>query len=164
MVNLEFSEKHDEKFLKHFNGQMDDITLILKCHLLLEEMLRDFCSAMVPQPRFLADSRFTFSQILDLSKALYPNDIKIGSLADLWSVAEKVNRVRNMMAHTLDPDSSKLEVHKDGIRSTIRSRFKGCADLEFSGCLTAVLGSFSLILQVGVTHKNGEDFRKIPKR
>jgi hypothetical protein len=66
MVDIEFSKKHDKRFEKHFSSQMDDITLILKCHLMLEEMLRDFCSEMVSQPQFLKDSRFTFAQILDL--------------------------------------------------------------------------------------------------
>ncbi|VVM58041.1 hypothetical protein PS647_01840 [Pseudomonas fluorescens] len=47
MVNVESSRKHDKRFEKHFSLQMDDITLILKCHLMLEEMLRDFCSEMV---------------------------------------------------------------------------------------------------------------------
>ncbi|QKZ05878.1 hypothetical protein [Pseudomonas eucalypticola] len=165
MVNVEFSEKHDERFEKHFSSQMDDITLILKCHLLLEEMLRDFCSEMVPQPQFLKDSRFTFAQILDLSRALYPADIKLGSMADLWSVCEKINRIRNMMAHALDPDSSKLESYKASIIEAIRLRGKGnTSSLEFAGCLTYVLGAFSLILQVGVTHKNGEDFRDIPRK
>ncbi|WP_223184023.1 hypothetical protein, partial [Pseudomonas fragi] len=74
MVNLEFTQKHEQHFERHFDSSMDDISLTLKCHLLLEEMLRDFCSKIVPQPQYLADSRFTFAQVLDLSKALYPTE------------------------------------------------------------------------------------------
>jgi hypothetical protein len=165
MVNIEFSKKHDQRFEKHFTSQMDDMTLILKCHLMLEEMLRDFCSEMVPQPQFLKDSRFTFAQILDLSRALYPADIKLGGLVELWSLCERLNRIRNMMAHALDPDSTKLDGHKAAIVEAVRSRGEGdTASLEFVGCLTYILGAFSLILQVGVTHHNGEDFLKIPRK
>lgn len=165
MVNVEFSKKHDKRFEKHFSSQMDDITLILKCHLMLEEMLRDFCSEMVPQPHFLKDSRFTFAQILDLSRALYPADIKLGGMVELWSLCEKINRIRNIMAHALDPDSSKLDSHKAAIVEAVRLRGEGnTSSLEFVGCLTYVLSAFSLILQVGVTHNNGEDFRDIPNK
>lgn len=164
MVNLEFSQKHDERFEKHFNSSMDDITLTLKCHLLLEEMLRDFCSKIVPQPQYLADSRLTFAQVLDLSRALYPTEVKLGFLAELWPVAEKINRVRNMMAHSLDPDAVKLEAHKLAIMGIIRSRFKNFKDSSFSSCLAGLLGAFSFLLQVGVTYKNGEDILKIPKK
>ncbi|WP_313451878.1 hypothetical protein [Pseudomonas rhodesiae] len=163
MVNVEFSKKHDQRFEKHFTAHMDDITLILKCHLMLEEMLRDFCSEMVPQPKFLKDSRFSFAQILDLSRALYPDDIKLGGMVELWSLCEKLNRIRNMMAHALDPEASKLDGHKAVIIEAVRSRGQGDTDsLGFVGCLTYILGAFSLILQVGVTHHRGEDFRDIP--
>ena len=164
MDSLEFSQKHDERFHKHFNAQMDDITLILKCHLMLEELLREFCAEMVPQPQHLSDSRFTFAQTLDLSKALYPADIKIGRLADLWSLVDKINRIRNLMAHSLDPDSAKLERHKFAIMNTIRSRGADTKQLGFVGCLTYVLGAFSAVLQVGVTHNRGEDIQKIPNK
>ncbi|MGA8134050.1 MAG: hypothetical protein WCA48_07840 [Pseudomonas gingeri] len=165
MVNLEFSLKNDERFEKHFTPQMDDITLILKCHLLLEEMLRDFCSEMVPQPGFLKDSRLSFAQILDLSRALYPTAINIGGMAELWTLCEKINRIRNMMAHALDPDSTKLDSHKAAIVEAVKSRGPGnTSSLGFVECLTYILGAFNLILQVGVTHKNGEDFRNIPRK
>jgi hypothetical protein len=163
MVEIEFSKKHDKRFEKHFSSQMDDITLILKCHLMLEEMLRDFCSEMVSQPQFLKDSRFTFAQILDLSRALYPADLKLGGMVELWSLCEKINRIRNIMAHALDPDSSKLDSHKATIIEAVRLRGEGnTSALEFVGCLMYVLSAFSLVLQVGVTHHNGEDFRDIP--
>ncbi|MNN75448.1 hypothetical protein D3C81_1917530 [compost metagenome] len=128
-------------------------------------MLRDFCSEMVPQPQYLKDSRFTFAQILDLSRALYPTGIKLGGMVELWSLCEKINRIRNIMAHALDPDSTKLDGHKAAIIEILRSRGEGnTSSLGFVGCLTYVLGAFSLILQVGVTHKNGEDFRDIPSK
>lgn len=165
MVNLEFSQKHDQRFEKHFASHMDDMTLILKCHLMLEEMLRDFCSEMVPRPQHLKDLRFSFAQILDLSKALYPQGIELGALAELWSLCDKINRIRNMMAHALDPDSTKLDGYKTAIISAVRSRGKeGTSSLPFAGCLTYVLGAVSFILQLGVTHKNGEDFRQIPRK
>jgi hypothetical protein len=165
MVNVDFSNRHDQRFEKHFTPHMDDITLVLKCHLLMEEMLRDFCAEVVQQPQYLQGSRFTFSQILDLSRALYPSDIKLGSMAELWVLGEKLNRIRNMMAHALDPDSSKVESHKASIIEAVRERGQGdTGSLGFVGCLVYILGAFSLILQVGVTHHKGEDFRDIPRK
>jgi hypothetical protein len=86
-------------------------------------------------------------------------------MVELWSLCEKINRIRNIMAHALDPDSSKLDSHKAAIVEAVRLRGEGnTSSLEFVGCLTYVLSAFSLILQVGVTHNNGEDFRDIPNK
>lgn len=165
MVDLEFSRKHDQRFSKHFTAQMDDITLILKCHLMLEEMLRDFCSEMVPRPQFMKDSRFTFAQILDLARALYPVDIKLGKMDDMWALCEKLNRIRNMMAHALDPDSLKLAGHKSAIIESIRSRGDGGnSSFEFDECLTYILGALGFILQAGVTQHKGESILDIPRK
>jgi hypothetical protein len=164
MVNLAFSEKYDELFGTHFNGQMDEVALILKAHLLLEEMLRDFCTTMVPQPQYLKDARFTFAQTLELSRALYPPHVKLGSLVELWSVAAKINRVRNLMAHSLEPDQTKLDECKNAIIMVVRSRREENRSLDFAGVLAYVLGSFNFILQAAVVDKNGEDLRDIPRK
>ncbi|PTQ70402.1 hypothetical protein [Pseudomonas sp. GV071] len=163
MVNIEFSQKADARYNKHFASEMDDISLILKGHLLLEEMLRDFCSAIVPQPKHLSDCRFTFAQILDLSHALYPADIKLGRYSELWAITGKINRLRNLMAHALEPDSQKLEGLQESVISTIKVLSK-YEHVNLAGCLSFILATFSAILQIGVTHNAGEDFRDIPRK
>lgn len=163
-MNLEFSKGIDDRFAKHFSAQMDDVTLVLKSHLLLEEMLRGFCFEMVSQPHFLENSRLTFAQVLDLSQALYPNDLKLGRMVELWSLASKINRMRNMMAHALDPDLQKLSGHRDSIISSAKSRFKGSENWGFPACLAGILGAMNFVLQAGITHTNGENPLHIPRK
>jgi hypothetical protein len=163
-VDLQFSEAQDAKFKKHFNQAMDDITLVLKCHLLLEEMLRSFCHEMVAQPKFLAESRLTFAQIVDLSQALYPTDVKLGWLSELWVMASKINRLRNMLAHSLEPDPAKLAIQRDAITNMVRSRMKSAHSLDFLGCLCMMLGGMNFVLQAGITGQKGEDPLKIPRK
>lgn len=163
-MNLDFSTVHEGKFEKHFGADMDDVSLVLKSHLFLEEMLRSFCFEMVPQPRYLAESRLTFAQVVDLSRALYPVELKLGWLSELWPLADRINRIRNLMAHALDPDPVKLANHREVFISTVKSRFRGSEAYEFRSCLEAVLGGMNFVLQAGVTHKNGEDPLKIPRK
>ncbi|MBP1086068.1 MULTISPECIES: hypothetical protein [Pseudomonas] len=163
-MNLDFSTVHEGKFEKHFGADMDDVSLVLKSHLFLEEMLRSFCFEMVPQPRYLAESRLTFAQVVDLSRALYPVELKLGWLSELWPLADRINRIRNLMAHALDPDPVKLANHREVFITTVKSRFSGSEAYEFRSCLEAVLGGMNFVLQAGVTHKNGEDPLKILRK
>jgi hypothetical protein len=92
-----------ERFGKAFEPQVGDLTyLVLKSHLLFEELLRDFLAKQFQNPQALQGARLSFTQLLKLSQAaaatLEPDDWR-------WRALKELNRLRNAMAHEFEPDS-----------------------------------------------------------
>ena len=95
-----------ERFVAHLPLKTTDRTLVvLKGHLLIEEMLRDFVSKHFQDPQQLADARLTFHQCLCLAKAIDTDPLR----EKLWRTVEKLNTLRNKLAHSLEP--KELEKH-----------------------------------------------------
>ena len=99
-----FGKQHFDLAVKHFTHDLDDQTSILKAHLLLEGMFRDFCSRSLPNPQHLQGARLTFKQILLLARSL---DTDYSDMP-LWSVVSHLNSLRNAMAHELEPSAEKI--------------------------------------------------------
>jgi len=95
------------RFLEHMphNGELE-LTL-LKGHLLVEEILQLLIDEKLESPSVIEDARFTFHQRLCLAKAFYPGE----HLEWVWTAAQKLNAVRNRLAHTLEANEiqSKIE-------------------------------------------------------
>ncbi|WP_331343886.1 hypothetical protein, partial [Cellvibrio sp. UBA7661] len=61
------------RFFSHLSiDSTDRVIVILKGHLLVEELLREYVNFQFPQPKALLDARLTFQQNLCLAKALIP--------------------------------------------------------------------------------------------
>jgi len=72
--------------------------VILKGHLVLEEMLRRILVRHVSNPTALEDIRLSFFQALRLVQALSQPNQK-----ELWHDLEQLNRIRNVLAHQVEP-------------------------------------------------------------
>jgi hypothetical protein len=99
-----------ERLRKAFEPQAGDLTLlILKAHLLFEELLRDFLKKQLRHPGALQGARLTFTQVLRLCQALAatlePDDWR-------WRGLIELNRLRNSIAHEIESDSSQAIVEK----------------------------------------------------
>ncbi len=99
-----------ERLRKAFEPQAGDLTLlILKAHLLFEELLRDFLKKQLRHPEALHGARLTFTQVLRLSQALAatlePDDWR-------WKGLIELNRLRNSIAHEFESESSQAIVEK----------------------------------------------------
>ncbi|CRI54837.1 MULTISPECIES: hypothetical protein [Pseudomonas] len=138
----EFLSKHSSLFDKHFPPDLDDESMVLKAHLLLEAALRDFTSNLVAHPQHLDGARFRFTQVLSLAKALCPHDF--GALNDLvWTCAKHLNDLRNTMAHELEPDPSKIAKQQKVIVDVVnaRRRANNTAPTDLRGALAYLFGS-----------------------
>lgn len=92
-----FDASRFKKFLP-YNGDRD--LILLKGHLLVEELLRTYIKKMLPQPDELSDPReFGFIQYLRLTKAFQED----ASHDWIWVALEKLNSIRNLLAHHLEP-------------------------------------------------------------
>jgi hypothetical protein len=99
-----------ERLRKAFEPQAGDLTLlVLKAHLLFEELLRDFLKKQLRHPEAIQGARLSFAQVLKLSQAL-------ASTLDTddwrWKALIELNRLRNSMAHEFESDSSETIISR----------------------------------------------------
>lgn len=144
----DFMTKHGDQFDKHFLDDLDEQSMILKAHLLIESLMRDYCSSSVPNPEHLVGAKLNFHQVLSLTRALSPDRFK--DLSDVqWAVAKHLNQLRNAMAHELEPDLQKIERGKRAIIDLVNRRSgKTGDDLDLRGCLGFILGSLGAYFQI----------------
>jgi hypothetical protein len=71
---------------------------VLKGHLLLEEIVNRLLSALLREPKAIEGANLRFHQKLCLIRALLPK----GRGDRLYNAAEKLNTLRNKLAHHLD--------------------------------------------------------------
>jgi hypothetical protein len=87
-----------EAITRHLDKANDATLLILRTHLMVEERLRDIISRACNAPDELRAARLTFYQVLCLCRALVGRHNE-----PPWDFVERLNEVRNRMAHHLDP-------------------------------------------------------------
>ena len=89
----------EKRFMDHLIAIDEVETSVLKCHLLIEEQFDSITANSVANPSRLSDMRLSFSEKLKIARSM-------AILADrsrFWEIAEKFNRLRNAVAHRLDP-------------------------------------------------------------
>lgn len=91
--------KDVSRFQKYLPENRDQTLIILKCHLMIEELLREIIDRSVGDPSALEDARLNFNQCRCLAKAFLANR----KWDWLWDAIKKLNAVRNALAHNLEP-------------------------------------------------------------
>jgi hypothetical protein len=98
---LKVSENYKTDFLRFWKlipmRSGDETLIVLKGHLLVEDLLRSFCESVVPNPQHLG--KLQFSQSLAVARAL-DDGVKVPDWA--WGAASMLNGLRNMLAHRLE--------------------------------------------------------------
>lgn len=94
----DFAE-NDERFFRLVPPTADELTVILKGHLLVEEQLRSITRSSVANPRYFDEAKLTFSNALYLARAV-AGHFNEGAC---WVAAEQLNTVRNKIAHRAEP-------------------------------------------------------------
>lgn len=97
------TENYFQKLKSHLPVAKDPTVVILRGHLLIEELLEALITASLSDPAAICDARLTFFQKLCLCRGL------IGSSnEDLWKPIEALNVLRNAISHRL-PDETLLK-------------------------------------------------------
>jgi hypothetical protein len=92
---------------QHLEEINDPVLLILKGHLLIEEVLFSKLKEQVSEPRYLIDARLRFSQLLSLARAFFSPDVRAEHKVDMdstWDALKALSEIRNRLAHRLDND------------------------------------------------------------
>ena len=87
------------RFQQIVSPNADELLIVLKGHLLVEEKLRAIISSSVANPEYIENARLSFANVLQLARAF------VGHLNDssCWTAAEKLNSTRNKLAHQAEP-------------------------------------------------------------
>jgi hypothetical protein len=97
------SLQYFENLKKHLPIVKDPTVIILRGHLLIEDLLQSLIDEKLTGPKAIQDARFTFYQKLCLCRGFY------GSVNDdLWKTIETLNKLRNTISHKL-PDETLLQ-------------------------------------------------------
>lgn len=95
-----------KRLAKHLPIDSADVSLlILKGHLLLEELLNEYLESKLPRPEHLEEARLTFFQRVAITRALEP----LGPNDWVWSALAKLNTARNAFAHNLEPPNAEAK-------------------------------------------------------
>lgn len=92
---------HLERLVSFFKPSTGDPTyLVLKAHLLAEEVLFRFIENQSHRPSYLRDARLGFAQLVAVSRSFhrYSKEEWWG-----WAALKKLNILRNLLAHNLEP-------------------------------------------------------------
>lgn len=121
---VDFFEKYDALAEKHQDGDCDNITLIVKNHMLFEELFRDYCIVNGGNPR-----KKTFYQVLSMARNFCPENKQCDWV---WETIGKLNKLRNIVAHELEPSEHKYAGLNDAIVIGSRGLLAGPNTLKSS--------------------------------
>ena len=142
---VELAEKM-VRFMKYLPSGADHTLVVLKGHLLIEELLTDLLKEKLKRNNPLGikiDQNNMFAQKLNLCWAIVQEDIKF----EIWPFLKELNSIRNKMAHAVDPQgiSEKIEAFTEMVSSYehyVMPKSRG-SDLEFSiAWLHIILGQY----------------------
>lgn len=145
-LDMPFDDPFLKRFEAHFPRSDDSLTVVLRAHLLAEELLYEIVELFARNPRALEQARLSFAQLLALTKALtpFPDDHW------MWACMSDLNAIRNRMAHNLE--SGDLEANIERLRLTLLSR-SSAAGAESSNVPTSLKGQLAFLLGVLSTHR-----------
>jgi hypothetical protein len=101
----------------------DDLSLIvLKGHLLLEEVIERVIALGVPHPEFVGQLRLTAFQKAQIARSMCWAD----HTDEAWQLIEALNTLRNDLAHHLDPP--RLETKVKSLLEQFARLYAGASD------------------------------------
>jgi hypothetical protein len=95
------SNNFERRFKRHFARANDFAVIVLKGHLLLEESVNHWLEGLLHRPEAIEGANLRFRQKLCLIRSLIkaPHHYTLRMI----DAAEKLNTIRNKLAHHLDP-------------------------------------------------------------
>jgi hypothetical protein len=117
------------RFQRYLPKGRDVTLIILRGHLLVEEELNELLELLVHNPQHLQKARLSFAQRVRLVHALYPAR---GASEPLMVAIEKLNSLRNSLAHQLEPKDLTASICQFNAAALASVSKSGRADVEKS--------------------------------
>ena len=146
MTNTKFSEiakPRLDRFRNFFPEENDPVLMVLKAHLLSEEILSEVIAANCIEPEALANIEIGYFLKVRLAKALASDK----AAESIWEMAEALNSLRNVLAHKLESQNVTLKREKfiAIIERTRKAPIEGNDDQRLRHALQYFLGSISFL-------------------
>lgn len=133
------------KFYEEVRYVDDAAQILLKGHLVAEDLMNQALEAFVLHGEHVEDARLQFNQKLELCKAISVSDNK----NNMWNLIKKINLLRNALSHSLDTGRRKKAV--EALASIYDQEFdpktrviEGMSE-EAALCLVAINGSLGYL-------------------
>lgn len=104
-ADFAINEARSDRLVPH---DADELSIILKGHLLIEEQLRSITRSILASPEHFDKARLTFSNALHLARAVAGHF----NQGVCWIAAEKLNTIRNHIAHQAEPVAAPVLLEK----------------------------------------------------
>ena len=108
------------RVIEHLPRDGDESLIVLKGHLLVEELLFELVAQSVTHPAALREARLTFYNVACLAKASYFAE----GNGHVWEAVFALNSLRNGYAHNLEPGAREKHLRAFG-RAMARGNEKG---------------------------------------
>lgn len=119
--------EHDIEIFKRLVPLGDEASMVMKAHLILEESLWKFLAARLPEELVVtfSDEQSPVNNgkaLVQLAQAVASRDeIPISQDEVVWAALYKISKLRNKLAHELDPQRKKVvSLMKDVCRLVLR--------------------------------------------
>ena len=100
-------ERRGERYLSLLRQEGDLASVVLRGHLILEELLYCVIQSHCASPEHLGGARLRFPQLVALCRSLD----KLPTAPDqVWNSLNKLNALRNSLAHHLEPSDLSISV------------------------------------------------------
>ena len=98
------AENYFQKLKRYLPIVKDPTVVILRGHLLIEELLDDLIAAILIEPMAIRDARLTFFQKLCIARGI------LGHQDHMWKPIEILNNLRNTISHKLPDDMLSMKL------------------------------------------------------
>lgn len=133
------------KFTDEVRYVDDTAQIILKGHLVAEDLMREALESFVLHGEHIEDARLQFHQKLELCKSISLSDNK----NNMWNLIKKLNVVRNALSHSLDEGRRSKAIQS--LQSIYDQEFdpktreiEGMSD-EAALCMVAMMGALGYL-------------------
>jgi len=134
-----------ERFSEEVKYVDDTAQILLKGHLVAEDLMNQALEAFVLHGEHIEDARLQFHQKLELCKAISVND----NCNNMWNLIKKINVLRNALSHSLDPERREKAVQSlasiyDQEFGPKTRKIDGMSE-EAALCLASIMGSLGYL-------------------
>ena len=99
------------RVMKHLPKQGDLSLIILKGHLLIEELLFALVSSAAKDPAAIKSANLSYYGLASVAKALF-YESRVGPV---WDAMFELNKLRNTLAHNLEPPDLNEKLKRFGV-------------------------------------------------
>ena|SRR5579863_1649585 len=118
-MSLEKAVDAKLRVMKHLPEKGDLSLIILKGHLLIEELLFALVSSAAKDPEAIKSAKLSYYQLASVAKALYYENRLEKRLekrqSAIWGAIFELNNLRNTLAHNLEPQDLNKKLKRFGV-------------------------------------------------